>query len=351
MDTVEVRKLLHGKSLVIDLERPRMTGIPSSSDIFVDRTGFAELFKRHSGNPILAPGHWPYPANSVFNPGATRLANGETLLLARVEDRRGASHFTVARSADGISGWKIEDSPALIPLPQEYPEELWGIEDPRIVWLEELQRYAVTYTSFSRNGPLVALALTEDFKTFERRGPITPPEDKDAALFPSRIAGRWALIHRPVATTGLSKANIWLSFSPDLKHWGDHMMLMEAREGSFWDAGKIGLSPPPIETPEGWLLIYHGVRHTASGALYRMGLALLDRDDPRIVIRRSHDWIFGPSAGYESMGDVPNVVFSCGTVTDGSTGELHMYYGAADTSIGVATAKVSSLLDWLRENG
>ena len=129
------------------------------------------------------------------------------------------------------------------------------------------------------------------------------------------------------------------------------MMLMEARDGSYWDAGKIGLSPPPVETPEGWLVIYHGVRHTASGALYRIGLALLDRDDPRIVIRRGQDWAFGPSAAYEFMGDVPNVVFSCGTVVDESTGEMLMYYGAADTSIGVATAKISDLLDWLRANG
>ncbi len=328
-----------------------MTTTPASSDSFVSRIGVDELFKRLPSNPILEPGRWPYPANSVFNPGAVRLSNGETLLLVRVEDRRGASHFTVATSTDGISGWRVGDQPALTPLPQEYPEELWGIEDPRIVWLDELQRYAVTYTAYSRNGPLVALALTEDFKTFERRGPITPPEDKDAALFPRRIAGRWALIHRPVATTGNSKANIWLSFSPDLKHWGDHMMLMEAREGSFWDAGKIGLSPPPIETAEGWLIIYHGVRHTASGALYRMGLALLDLDDPTIVIRRANDWVFGPSAGFEFVGDVPNVVFSCGTVTDEATGEMLMYYGAADTSIGVATAKVSDLLDWLRANG
>lgn len=330
-----------------------MTSTSASTpfDTFDNRAGFGELFRRHSGNPILRPGRWPYPANSVFNPGATRLANGETLLLVRVEDRRGASHFAVARSADGISGWTVDATPAMTPRPQEYPEELWGIEDPRIVWLEELQRYAVTYTAFSRNGPLVALALTEDFKTFERRGPITPPEDKDAALLPHRIAGRWALIHRPVASTANAKANMWLSFSPDLKHWGDHMMLMEAREGSFWDAGKIGLSPPPIETAEGWLVIYHGVRHTASGALYRMGLALLDREDPRIVIRRAKDWVFGPAAGYEFVGDVPNVVFSCGTVVDSATDELRMYYGAADTSIGVATARLPEMLDWLRANG
>lgn len=269
----------------------------------------------------------------------------------RVEDRRGASHLTVARSADGVTDWRIDSAPTMMPLSDQYPEEVWGIEDPRIVWLQELDRYAITYTAFSRNGPLVALALTSDFETFERRGAITPPEDKDAALFPRRFDGRWCLVHRPVPTTPGSKANIWLSFSPDLKHWGDHIMLMEARDGSSWDAGKIGLSPPPVETPEGWLVVYHGVRHTASGAIYRIGLALLDLDDPRKVIRRADDWVFGPAEPYECGGDVSNVVFSCGMVADARSGKLHMYYGAADTRIGLATADISELLDWLRMAG
>lgn len=328
-----------------------MSGSSLRADVRPGQTSFTELFTRHEQNPILEAGRWPYPAHSVFNPGAVRLPSGERLLLVRVEDRRGASHFATARSADGVSDWVIDPEPALLPCPEDHPEELWGIEDPRIVWLDEIQRYAVTYTAFSRNGPLVALALTEDFRTFERQGPITPPEDKDAALLPRRIGGRWVLIHRPVASHGSSKANIWLSFSPDLKHWGDHMMLIEARDGSYWDAGKIGLSPPAVETPEGWLILYHGVRHTASGALYRMGLALLDLEDPRIVVARGEDWVFGPSADYEVTGDVPNVVFSCGTVVDEATGLMQMYYGAADTSIGLATARVSDLLEWLRTHG
>ena len=310
--------------------------------------GFREVFHRHPSNPILSAEDWPYPANSVFNPGAIQLPDGDTLLLVRVEDRRGASHLTVARSADGIGDWRIDSAPSMSPLPGAYPEELWGIEDPRLMWLPEEQQYAITYTAYSRSGPLVALALTTDFQTFERKGPITPPEDKDAALFPRRIDGRWGLIHRPVPTSPGSKANIWLSFSPDLKHWGDHMVLMEAREGSSWDAGKIGLSPPPIETPEGWLVIYHGVRGTPAGAIYRIGLALLDLDDPRRVISRGEDWVFGPDEPYEYIGDVPNVVFSCGAVSDLAKDELRLYYGAADTCIAVATASITEILDWLR---
>lgn len=239
----------------------------------------------------------------------------------------------------------------MTPTSKQHPEEVWGIEDPRIVWLPELERYAITYTAYSRNGPLVALAMTSDFKTYDRRGAITAPEDKDAALFPHRFDGRWCLVHRPVPTSPGSKANMWLSFSPDLKHWGDHMVLMEAREGSAWDAGKIGLSPAPLETEEGWLIVYHGVRNTASGAIYRMGLALLDRDDPRRVIRRATDWVFGPTEPYEFAGDIPNVVFSCGMVADADSGQLRLYYGAADTRIGLATADLTELLDWLRLSG
>jgi predicted GH43/DUF377 family glycosyl hydrolase len=310
---------------------------------------FVELFKRHPDNPILTAGDWPYAANSVFNAGAARLPNGETLLLVRVENRRGVSHLTTARSADGVSDWRIDEKPTMLPQPEKCPEELWGIEDPRIVWLEELERFAITYTAYSAMGPLVALAMTEDFQTFERRGPIMPPEDKDAAFFPRRFGGRWALIHRPVPNIPGAKAHMWLSFSPDLKHWGDHMVLLEARSGAYWDAGKIGLSPPPIETPEGWLIIYHGVRHTPAGAIYRVGLALLDLEDPRQVIRRGEEWVMGPHETYELTGDVPNVVFPCGIVADAAGEQLKMYYGAADTCIALATAKISELLDWLRD--
>jgi len=312
---------------------------------------FRELLRRYEGNPILTTADWPYPANSVFNAGATLLRSGETLLLVRVEDRRGISHLTVARSRDGITNWRIDPQPTLRPDPEHYPEEVWGIEDPRITWIEELGCYAITYTSFSTSGPLVSLALTSDFRHFERRGVIMPPEDKDAALFPRRFDGRWALIHRPISTYPTLRANIWISFSPDLKHWGDHTVLLEARQGAWWDATKIGLSPPPIETPEGWLIIYHGVRMTPAGCLYRLGLALLDLEDPRRVIRRSDEWIFGPDAPYERVGDVADVVFPCGAILDPRTGELRLYYGAADTSIALAIGHISEILDWLLKGG
>ncbi len=314
----------------------------------MNRRQSLELFRRYRDNPILTINDWPYPANSVFNAGATQLANGETLLLARVEDRRGISHLTAARSANGATDWKIDPQPTLLPDPANYPEEVWGIEDPRITWVPELDCYVIAYTSYSTSGPLVSMALTQDFRTFDRKGAVVPPDDKDAALLPRRFNGRWALLHRPFASFPVTGANIWLTYSPDLKHWGDHCVVLEARRGAWWDANKIGLSTPPIETPEGWLIIYHGVRDTPAGCLYRLGLALLDLEDPSRVILRGDEWVFGPDEPYERLGDVGDVVFPCGAIHDVESGDLRLYYGAADTSVALATGNVNELLDWLR---
>lgn len=306
-----------------------------------------ELFHRHNLNPILTADDWPYPVNSVLNPGATLLPDGTTLLLCRVEDRRGLSHLCAARSVNGIDNWRIDSPPTMPADPAHFAEELWGIEDPRITYVEELKKYAVVYTAYTRDGPAVSLALTENFVDFERYGVIMPPEDKDAALLPHRIRGQWALIHRPVSAP---RAHIWISFSENLRHWGSHTLMLEARRGAWWDANKIGLSPPPIETPQGWLVIYHGVRQTAAGAIYRLGLALFDLAKPEICLKRGSEWVFGPQTAYEQRGDVDNVVFPCGVTIapDGDT--IRLYYGAADTSIGVATGSIRSMLEWLAKD-
>jgi predicted GH43/DUF377 family glycosyl hydrolase len=309
---------------------------------------YQTLFHRHANNPILSAKEWPYPAHTVFNAGATRLPDGTTLLLCRVEDRRGHSHLCAARSKNGVDGWIIDPEPTLWPSLDEYPEELWGIEDPRITFVDELGKYAIAYTAFSKSGPGVALALTEDFRRFERYGLIMQPDDKDAALLPVRIDGNFALIHRPMHDSG---AHIWISFSPDLRNWGGHKLVLEARKGAWWDANKVGLSPPLIATPEGWLMIYHGVRHTAGGALYRLGLALFELDKPDVCVARGDSWVFGPEAEYERNGDVGNVAFPCGYTIDADGDTLNLYYGAADTCIALATGSIRELLRWLAEHG
>lgn len=308
---------------------------------------FDSLLTRHRSNPILSSEAWPYAINTVFNPAATRLKSGDTLLLCRVEDRTGLSHLCAARSQDGVGDWRIDGEPTLSADPARFPEEQWGIEDARITWLEELGKYAVTYTAYSWIGPAVSLALTEDFRTFERLGCILPPEDKDAALLPRRIDGRWAMIHRPVLHPAGS--HIWMSFSPDLKHWGDRRLVFKSRDGAWWDSQKIGLSTPPIETDDGWLMIYHGAKETVNGSIYRVGLAMLDRDDPSRCTLRSTHWIFGPREPYEQIGDVANVAFPCGHTIDGDT--IRLYYGSADTSVGLATGSLAALVAWLKEDG
>ncbi|MBL7189282.1 MAG: glycosidase [Phycisphaerae bacterium] len=300
-----------------------------------------DLFERYVGNPIMTADNWPYATNAVFNPAAAKL-NNETLLLVRVEDMRGFSHLTVARSADGFTNWEIDPTPTM-QADQNSREEEWGLEDPRIVWLEEQKQFAVTYVSFSEGGPVVSLAITKNFKTFARLGGLLPPEDKDACLFPRRFNGRFALIHRPIVR---GEAHMWISFSPDLKHWGDHRPLIKTRH-AYWDGQRVGLACQPIETPQGWLMFYHGVRNTTAGAIYRVGLALLDLNSPWKVLRRGDEWVLGPSAPYERIGDVSDVVFPNGAIVQKETDQIHLYYGAADSTIAVATAKMSNCVDYI----
>ncbi len=306
----------------------------------------SDLLTRYHKNPIITASDLPMKINTVFNPGAT-LFEGKTLLLMRVEDRTGISSFAVALSDDGLTNWTIDPQRGLQPDLDGF-EEHWGIEDPRITKVAD--EYFVVYVGYSPAGPLVLLATTKDFITWSRRGVLMTPDDKDAAIFPTMFDGRWALIHRPSPTSAGLGSHVWLSFSPDLRHWGTSRILLPSRRGGWWDANKVGLGPPPLLTDAGWLICYHGVRVTAAGAIYRLGLALLDAADPRHVIARSNEWILGPEAEYERSGDVADVVFTCGWVLreDGET--LHLYYGAADSSICVAEGRLSELLDHLERH-
>jgi predicted GH43/DUF377 family glycosyl hydrolase len=307
------------------------------------KDGGRNLFVRHASNPIITADDLPYAANTVFNPGAARVGD-ETVLLMRVEDLRGISSLQVARSKDGVGDWRMDPEPLLTPN-HARPEEVWGCEDPRLVFLPEQEEWAITYTAYSSRGPMVSVAMTKDFNTVRRLGPVMPPDDKDAAFFPRRFDGRWIMIHRPSPLRGL--AHIWISYSPDLRHWGDHAVLLEAREGAWWDADKIGLGPPPLATSEGWLMMYHGAHQTASGPIYRVGLALLDLEHPEVVLRRSDHWMMAPTANYEAVGDVDKVFFPNGWVLDEAADRVSLYYGAGDTVIGLAEARFSELMDYV----
>jgi predicted GH43/DUF377 family glycosyl hydrolase len=301
-----------------------------------------ELFVRHPANPILTADDWPYPVNVVFNPAAAQL-EGETIVLVRVEDLTGISHLSVARSANGIDGWTIDPEPLLAPTPGIESEQ-WGFEDARVVFVPEQERWVITCTAYGPAGPAVFLATTTDFRTVERHGVIRRPDDKNAALLPHRIGGEWILFHRPKTEFTGSHGDILVSRSPDLRTWGAPEAVMQPRAGAWWDSLRIGIGPPPLRTEHGWLLIYHGVKEVVGGTIYRVGLALLDLDEPTRVLRRLPRWILSPLAPYERIGDVPNVVFPCGVVHDERSGEVRLYYGAADTSVCLATAQLDDLL-------
>ena len=299
-----------------------------------------ELFERFEGNPVIVPADVSPVTNAVFNPGATAFEGG-TLLLLRVEDRTGLSRLVVATSRDGFTGWSIDPERGIAPDPDRF-EERWGVEDPRITQIDGV--FYVVYTGYSEGGPLVCLATTQDFVTFERHGVLMSPEDKDAALFPQTFDGRWALLHRPDTGDGRARSPRVAVVEPRPPLLGRRQDRPAGPPRRLVGREQGGRGPPPMRTDRGWLLCYHGVRTTASGALYRAGLALLDLDDPAVVLARTDEWVFGPTAPYERSGDVPGVVFPSGWVLDPDGDSVRIYYGGADSVVGVATTSLIGML-------
>jgi predicted GH43/DUF377 family glycosyl hydrolase len=300
------------------------------------------IFDRCESNPILQAKDMPFPAEAVLNPGACE-HDGQVVLLLRVEDNAGYSSVYVARSDNGIDGWDISQTPLLAYGQPRWRYEKWGVEDPRVTCLPEKGQYYITYTAYSPAGAAVGLARTRDFRKAERVGLIFSPNNKDAVLLPGQFQGRWAVLHRPDAGGGIE--NIWIAYSPDLEHWGEPHCVLPEGTGPAWDATKVGSGPPPVLTEHGWLLLYHGVKMYAGEMAYRVGAALLDKERPHKVVARSRRNIFKAMESYEFSGLVPNVVFPTGLLLRGD--ELWMYYGAADTSVCLATAKLDDVLEEL----
>lgn len=304
-----------------------------------------DVFRRWPGNPILTLEDIPYECNTVFN-GTVVKKNGQYILLLRVEGQQGYSFFALAKSEDGLH-FEVEPKPALLPS-KEGPfalHETHGIEDPRATFLEGT--YYVMYTATGDHGYRIALVRTDDFETFEQVGLVSEPGNKDGVLFPERIKGKYVRLDRPI---GMGTGSIWISYSEDLLSWGESKVLLAPRPG-YWDSTRTGASVPPIRTEHGWLELYHGFKMTSSGPIYRAGSALLDLEDPSKVIARCRIPLLSPREDYERVGDIQNVVFACGAVVE-DDGEVKMYYGAADTSMCVATAKLSDILDrTLHDNG
>lgn len=300
-----------------------------------------DMFQRHANNPVFTIEHLPFPAIAAYNPGVAEV-EGDVVLLVRVEGDDGLSALYVARSKNGVDNWQISAKPLISPADIDSPYEEQGCEDPRVTWVEELGRWVIAYAAAGDVGATVALATTTDWQHVERLGIVLGPNNKNAMLFPRRINGKWVLINRP--SSGAS--HIWMVESDDLRYWGNPKLVLRQRGGTWWDGARIGGGAVPIETPDGWLMIYHGVKMVAGIHNYRLGVALLDLNAPTKVIARGDHPVFSPNTMYERIGHGMNVVFTCGAFVRGD--EVWMYYGAADTCIGLATAKLSDLLQATR---
>ena len=303
-----------------------------------------DIFRRWEGNPVLALEDIPFRCNTVFN-GTPVKKDGTYYLLIRIEGQQGYSFFALATSADGYH-FEVETEPVLLPAqtgPYARYENL-GIEDPRATCIDG--ECYIMYTGASGHGSRIVLAKTEDFHTFERVGIVSEPGNKDGVLFPEKINGQYVRLDRPI---GLGVGSVWISYSNDLLSWGNSKVLLTPR-GGYWDQTRVGASVPPIRTDKGWLNLYHGFKMTSAGPIYRAGSALHDLEDPSIVIARSSIPVLSPREDYERIGDIGNVVFACGAVVE-PDGEIKMYYGAADTYMCVATAKLDEVVELTLTNG
>ena len=293
------------------------------------------VVRRWAGNPIITLADLPFVASDIHNAGAVR-HEGECVLLVTVESLRGDCAVYRARSKDGHR-FTIDSAPFISAAREGpfAPYEEAGVRDARITHFDGT--YYIIYLAESRHGVRLALAKTRDFESAERVALISEPDTKSGVLFPRKIGGRFARLERP-----REGGNIWISYSEDLTHWGGWQVVMTPRHG-FWDYDRIGAAVPPMETPCGWMLFYYGVREVPGGPLYRLGVAFLDLKDPTHVIGRSNIPILAPLHPYERIGDVGNLVFSCGAVLSADGSGVEVYYGAADSCICIGTVPLEEM--------
>ena len=307
--------------------------------------GCSDVMWRYSKNPII--GWDPIPcAARIFN-SAVVAHDGAFVGVFRADYRNGLPrNLHVGRSLDALH-WQIEHDGIRWVDEQGRDRPPGYAYDPRVVRLEDA--YYVTWCD-DFPGPSIGLGRTRDFETFVRMESPLMPFNRNGVLFPRKIGGHYVLLSRPSDSGHTPFGDIVLSRSPDLVFWGQHRLVMRRGTTSWWQGIKIGAGPVPIETTEGWLLIYHGVSGPCNGFVYSMGAALLDLDDPARVRFRTRDYLLTPQKDYETVGFVPNVAFPCATLHDADTGRIAIYYGAADTYTAVAFTQVDDLLQHLRDN-
>ncbi|HEX3047379.1 MAG TPA: glycoside hydrolase family 130 protein [Bacillota bacterium] len=305
--------------------------------------GCRDVVWRSNRNPII-PRDLIAKSNSIFNSGIVPFGDGFAGVF-RCDHRTRQMILHSGKSADGIN-WTLDEEP--IQFICDDPEIGKFIEgyDPRVLWLED--RYYVTWCN-NYHGPTIGVAYTHDFKDFYQRENAFLPFNRNGVMFPRKINGRYAMLSRPSDNGHTPFGDIFYSESPDLCFWGRHRHVMGTISGR-WQSTKIGAGPIPIETSEGWLLIYHGVLTSCNGFVYSMGAALLDLDEPWKVIYRTAPYILSPQKLYECVGDVPNVAFPTAALVDPPTGRIAIYYGGADTVVCLAFAQMDELMEFMKAN-
>jgi beta-1,4-mannooligosaccharide/beta-1,4-mannosyl-N-acetylglucosamine phosphorylase len=267
----------------------------------------------------------------------------------RTESKNRYPRLHAGHSRDGIR-WDIEPEPITMTCDDPDMDHDVYAYDPRVVKIEET--YYVIWCS-GHNGPTIGLARTDDFRLFRRLENAFLPFNRNGVLFPRKVGDHYLMLSRPSDNGHTPFGDIYLSESPDLCHWGRHRRVMGPSgddQRQWWQRTKIGAGPAPIETSEGWLMIYHGVMDTCNGFVYSVGAALLDLEQPWKVLYRTDQHLMTPEANYEVCGHVPNVVFPCAALCDAITGRMAIYYGAADTCSCVAFAQVEELIEFVKAN-
>ncbi len=294
-----------------------------------------DIVHRWEGNPIINMDDLTFATTNIYSAAAVK-KDGEYILLVTMEDPEGKTSMHLARSENGYH-FDVDETPFMEPSEEGKFRvfERMGVRDARITLMEG--RYYIVYLGMGHHGSVLCLAVTENFKSVERLGVISEPETKAGALFPRKLNGKYARLERPKAGN-----RVWISYSNDLLTWGESCVVISPRQG-FWDSAFVGCAFPPIEIDEGWLLGYYGIRNTSAGPITRLGAAILDRESPCKVIVRSNIPISSPREDYERIGDMTNVVFSSGAILEQS-GELKVYYGAADNCLCVGTTSVTEIV-------
>jgi len=296
---------------------------------------------RYSGNPVLGRNPTPSIAR-IFNSAVAPWKDGFIAVL-RGEQIDGIPHIYLGRSRDGIS-WTVESERIPFLDAAGHPFMPRYAYDPRLVKVED-SYYIIWCTDFF--GAAIGMAVTEDFKIFTRLENPFIPFNRNAVLFPRRINGTYRMLSRPSDSGHTPFGDIFVSESPDMTFWGKHRHVM-SRGNNWWESVKIGAGAAPIETTEGWLMFYHGVSSTCNGFVYSLGGAILDIAEPSRVLYRCSNYLLTPEAPYETTGFVPNVVFPCASLQDPDTGRIAIYYGAADTHVGLAFTRVNEVVDYIK---